>query len=60
MGHYAKLPHQYAREFIKARGNQDKQKSIIESAPKEWLPLIKTHIKNQREWAEHERNTERS
>jgi len=55
MGHYQKLPHQYADEFIKARGSQERQKLIIESAPKEWLPLIKTHIKNEREWQEHER-----
>jgi len=55
MGHYQKLPHQYADEFIKARGSQEMQKQIIESAPKEWLPLIKTHIKNEREWQEHER-----
>jgi len=33
---------------------RQKQKSIIETAPKEWLPLIKTHIKNQREWVEYE------
>jgi hypothetical protein len=54
MGHYQKLPHQYAKEFIGARGDAEKQRSIIRSAPKGWLQLIKKHINNYDEWSEHE------
>jgi hypothetical protein len=63
MGFHGKLPHQYAKEFIGARGNPEKQKSIIRSAPKGWLQLIKKHVNNYDEWAEHEnraRNSQRN
>jgi hypothetical protein len=48
-----KLPHHYASDYIKARGNPDAQKAVIDSAPKEWIDLIRTHVRIKKEWDKH-------
>jgi len=44
MGHHRKLPHEYARDYIRARGNPQEQKRIIESVPTDWIDLVRTHV----------------
>jgi hypothetical protein len=44
-----KSPRHYADEYLSARGNPEKQKAVIDSIPKEWINLVRTHVKIRKE-----------
>jgi hypothetical protein len=48
-----KLPHHYAAAYLQA-SSKDAQAAALKGCPTEWQELVKTHIKNQRERADHE------
>lgn len=38
------MPRHYARAFMKAGDNKDKQRLALEGCPKEWQSLVRKHI----------------
>jgi hypothetical protein len=44
-----KSPRHYAADFVAARGNAKSQKAVVDSIPPEWLDLVRTHVKIQKQ-----------